>query len=229
MGRGLSEQQRQVLAFGVAVNAQRNGGVPRPAVFQHEAWHVRGRFRMALADALPDVWRDAVLYAVGGMRPLDAPQVVQRRAHERVYPALVPGVIDRTVNVCSSEYVDPWFRWKPHPRNRSRQVSLMRAANALAVRGLLAFTCGPRPWRWCMKTDGPCGLSDSIATYWDRWGPWGWHVTREGFAVVGDAWRGMCPATVAAAVDVVRMRHERPMAVYAARAAEWAEMAAAKS
>lgn len=228
MGRGLSKQQRDVLAFGVAVNAHRNNGTPRPATLLCDAcavnsgdwkWYHPG-MRMALSDAMPEVWRDSALFAVAGLVPDFEPKLVTRRPFTRegwVHDG--DGVTLGQIEVQTSPYYDCEMTWKPDPRNRSRQVSLGRAISSLATRGLLAFNNGSGYWQGQELFDPETspgsppnyfGLPAHMIEWWedDTRQHWGYTVTPEAYELVGDSWQVFDADTVAEAVSIpYRRRH----------------------
>lgn len=193
MGRGLGQQQRRVLDFAAAVNAYRNGGAPQPAPLLRDAWHVKTRDRLVLADAVPDVTPDTLLIGVAGFDPVLGPGLVTRRQHVRHYQ------LGESLDIGAVSYVTAHGKkWRHRPGGHSRQVSVMRAVNSLSARGLLAFNCGPRRWRCFPASLATSELSSPVAQYWDRnYCGWGWHVTAEGLAVAGDGWRQITTRRIA--------------------------------
>jgi hypothetical protein len=196
MGRGLSGQQLDILAAGVAINATRNGGTPAPAtvLIDHAAGVVENtmlgprprRRRYVMTAAVPELSDGFVLVAFGGFR----------RA---------------AVDYSSAR------RWVSI--DHKRRVSLERAIKALASRQLIARTLSPKdfegPWnregdrsRWNDEQHLAARtyetLAEPIADFWGRWRRFStpaYTLMPAAFDAVGDAWRRVDGAAMVAAFD----------------------------
>jgi hypothetical protein len=196
MGRGLSRQQLDILAAGVAINATRNGGKPSPAtvLIDHAAGVVENtmfgprprRRRYVMTAAVPELSDGFVLVAFGGFR----------RA---------------AVDYSSAR------RWVSI--DHKRRVSLERAIKAIASRQLIARTPSPHdfegPWnregdrsRWNdeqhLAAQTYETLAEPVAEFWKRWQRFStpaYTLMPAAFDAVGDAWRSVDGAAMVAAFD----------------------------
>jgi hypothetical protein len=196
MGRGLSDQQVNILAAGVAINAARNGGTPAPAIvlIDHAAGVVENtmfgprprRRRYVMTAAVPELSDGFVLVAFGGFR----------RA---------------AVEYSSAR------RWVSI--DHKKRVSLERAVKSLVARGLIARTPSPRhfegPWnregdrsRWNDEQHLAARtyetLAEPVADFWKRWRRFStpaYTLLPVAFDAVGDAWRDVDGAAMVARFD----------------------------
>jgi len=184
MGRGLSDQQLNILAAGVAINAARNGGAPQPAV------------------VLIDEPAGVKVQTMFGART---------RRHHCVMTADTPELTDALVLVAFGGFVRAGVnysdatRW--HHGDHKKRVSLCRAIKALLRRDLIARAIEPRRVYWLRDTRADRrGWSDDerlaaetheslradAARFWGRWSRYstpGYTLLPQAFNAVGDAWR----------------------------------------
>lgn len=143
MGRGLSDQQRRILAVAVAHNAARRNGVPRPQLLvldrlpgYLDSDGYRLALRVAAAPEVPDLTEQFVLAAMYGFK-------VSRSGRDHT----------------------GWFEhWQPQSVRRGKRVSVRRALRSLVARGFLVDAW---PARWmssvgcdaaeCSRVNAVCG------------------------------------------------------------------------
>ena len=209
MGRGLSEQQREILAIAAAINAYRNGGEPMLAEFEIDIvkgtkrppipmqiggpWNVGPTdWRYVAARSQVDLFDDLLLVAVGGFRP---GQHENRRvgSYERRGPTDFQmrkrGLVNsRTHKVSSCVRTIRW-RWDPATVDHKRRVSINRAAESLLNRELLLFA--PGPMYFCSVKEEYRPLCREIDREFDESGEMsrGYYLTAAGLAAVGDRWQ----------------------------------------
>lgn len=189
MGRGLSDQQRRILAAAVAVNAHRNGGTPRAAELVIDRPKTERSCRVALSVDCVDVFDEFVYVAIGGFRAGGRELVVCRsRTLDESGRPLREDTVRR---------VDRKF--DRDTASQARRVSLYRAVGTLVRRGLLVIAPGARhfdrrPWDTGLVTRDHVVAAD-VAT---RFGlpqfppraddTRGYYLTAAGIEATGDRW-----------------------------------------
>ena len=191
MGRGLSAQQKQILAAGVAINARRNGGIPAPA------------------EILIDHAAGVIENTIFGPRP---------RRRRRIMTAVTPEITEGFLLTAFAGFrrapVDYGTALRWSETNHSRRVSLTRAAESLVKRELIARTWSPRdffgPWnkendrsRWSQEQLLAHAINESLPAstleFWSRWRRYAtaaYSLTAEAFSIVGDEWRSVDAAAM---------------------------------
>lgn len=215
MGRGLSNQQRRILAAAVALNAHRNGGTPRAAELVVDI--ARGtpradvampggrapwkppptKCRYALAREQVDVFDDWLLVSLCGFRP-------GRRESRWIQPVEkhcpTPTRDRKAGRLNPRTYVAPGYRrdirwrWDPTTVSHSRRVSTDRSTSLLVRRELLVVAPGP-----CYFTGwgSPCGEDDKrlASDIRDEFKQRrddvvrGYYLTTAGIDATGDRWQ----------------------------------------
>jgi hypothetical protein len=174
MGRGLSEQQRAILAVGVAHNAARHGGEPQAqALFRDlpvgteldgypSTWHTRER--AVMVAGWPELTEPFVLVALGGYRRQESYARRWVGRYARRSPMTVAEKKWAREKGKNPDEREPSFevrgyevyggaKWRPETVNHKRRVSLARSLEALAERELLVLApqlhwfCGPTLFR----------------------------------------------------------------------------------
>lgn len=147
MGRGLSDQQRRILALAVAHNAARRAGNPRPEplVLDRAAGYLSGdgyrlALRVAAAPEVPDLTEQFVLAAMYGFK-------VSRSGRDHT----------------------GWFEhWQPRSVRRGKRVSVRRALRSLVARGYLV-DAWPVTWMGSVGCDAAeCSRLDSLCGDWRK-------------------------------------------------------------
>lgn len=191
MGRGLSAQQKQILAAGVAINARRNNGVPAPA------------------EILIDHAAGVIVQTPFGPMP---------RRRRRIMTAVTPEITEGFLLTAFAGFrrapVDYGTALRWSETNHSRRVSITRAAESLVKRELIARTWSPRdffgPWnkendrsRWSQEQLLAHAINESLPAstleFWSRWRRYAtaaYSLTAEAFSIVGDDWRSMDAAAM---------------------------------
>lgn len=141
MGRGLSDQQRRILALAVADNAARRAGAPRPQVLvlDRRAGYLSGdKYRLALrvafAPEFPDLTEQFVLAALYGFK----------------------------VSRAGRDHAGWMEHWQPRSVRRGKQVSVRRALRSLVARGYLV-DAWPAKWMQGLGFDAAeCSRLDAM-------------------------------------------------------------------
>jgi hypothetical protein len=184
MGRGLSQQQREILAAGVAINAARNGGAPQPAI--------------VLIDEPAGVEVETMFGA-------------RTRRHRCVMTADTPELTDALVLVAFGGFVRAGVNYSDATRwyrgDHKKRVSLCRAIKALLRRDLIARAIEPRRVYWLRDARADRhGWSDDerlaaetherlradASRFWGRWSRYStpaYTLLPQAFDAVGDSWR----------------------------------------
>ncbi len=166
MGRGISPQQRTILAIAAAVNAGRRGGKPEQAVLEidiakgtdlgpgvYAGQRFTARTRSVLSVDPPDLFDNFLLVVIAEYR-------VQNGSRTHIEPTMrveplgmreqrerkARGAPPREKKFHVVEHTRYFRRrWDPSSVCHSKRVSVERAVKALAARGLLA-TCPSLVW-----------------------------------------------------------------------------------
>ena len=215
MGRGLSDQQRRILAVAAAINAHRNGGEPRLAEIELDVRKGTPRaaipmpggfsplqpdptnYRYVCARAEVDLIDDFLLVHLGGFRP-GRRETVWIDAVEKRCPT--PTADRREGRLNRRTYVAPGYqrtirrRWDPETINHKRRVSIARAAESLLARELLVFAPSPGYFAgWGSPCDeaGKRLAADIEQDFKSRPGSVsrGYYLTAEGLAAAGGRWQ----------------------------------------
>lgn len=209
MGRGLSEQQREILAIAAAINAHRNGGEPQLAEFEIDVtkgterppiampiggpWNVGPTdWRYVAARSQVDLFDDLLLVAVGGFRPGQRENrwigsyVRKDPSNFRLRKRGIERTTTHKVSPCTRTIR---WRWDPATVDHKRRVSINRAAESLLNRELLLFA--PGPMYFCSVKEEYRPLCREIDREFDESGEIsrGCYLTAEGLAAVGDRWQ----------------------------------------
>lgn len=193
MGRGLSEQQRAILALARAFNATQNGGVPDVVAFD---FHIPPGGQLA-----------------GGSKTAVAELAWAPRLPDYTQPfglAVLDGFKRHPCNVC---------QWNPATVCRKRQMSMARAVVGLLDRGMLCHAMDPSfvmanvlPKDTVLRGWGgkyPCGgdaAPEPLRRFWvERDRPAYW-LTAAGHDAAGPMWECHdAAAIVATHMDVCRV------------------------
>jgi hypothetical protein len=193
MGRGLSEQQRAILALARAFNATQNGGVPDVVAFD---FHIPAGGQLA-----------------GGSKTAVAELAWASRLPDYTQPfglAVLAGFQRARRNVC---------QWIPATVCRKRQMSMARAVDGLLARGMLCHAMDPSFVMGNVLPDGdvlrgwgneyPLGgdqATESLRRFWvERDRPAYW-LTAAGHDAAGPTWeRHDADAIVATHMAVARV------------------------
>ena len=189
MGRGLSSQQRDILALAAAVNAARNAGEPRVATFAIDRPPTARSLRVVLSREDVDLFDELLYFVLGGFRP-GGQEVISCRTRT------IGGKTSRDFDVVTLRRIDR--KYDTATMSRSRRVSLYRATGTLLRRGLLVVAPGVDDFKirsW--ERDRVVPTADHIRAaeigreFDDRPGSVsrGYYLTAAGLAAVGDRWQ----------------------------------------
>jgi len=186
MGRGLSDQQRRILALAKAVNAAIRGGVPAPQSFAIEV-------RPGVVDVLPGQWRPAQKrrYVVPLAFAAETPDFCAGLALVELFGFRVE----------RGDWYWHWSRYRPsRDERRKRHVSLGRALDSLVDRGLLVHAMDPSDAECFLPAEVVANLCDyrrargdeSFGKFWSRQHGSGWvrayWLTPQGHDAAPETW-----------------------------------------
>jgi len=194
MGRGLSEQQRDILAIAVAINAHRNGGEPRPAEIEVERrapYHHYPHWVLARSEV--DLFDNLLLVAVAGYRP-GGKEWITVAGGWKNGPTSCSDRMAGQVSAAGAYAVASYMRlvrysWDQSSICHKRRVSLDRAVRSLVDRELLLFAPGVSSMRSCHDELRP--LCREIEREFEQSGAVsrGYYLTAAGLAAAGDRWQ----------------------------------------
>ena len=218
MGRGLSDQQRRILAAAVALNAHRNGGTPRAAelVIDRPAGAASpplvlsgggvvelppSRYRFVLSRSEVDIFDRFVLAAFAGFKP----GYISRDRVEPRERRLPVSRSDRRRGISSSGVITVRahvrrfrHRWDPETMDHKRRVSVARAFKSIVRRELVLRCPGPgyfagMNWSGLKRSFTPdervaAEIEDDLRLRGDNVGA-GYYLTAPGIDAAGDRWQ----------------------------------------